>query len=141
MEVFKPEDTVRLLPCKHCFHAECIDRCFQQKAYQQRSCPLCKADPLQGQDLRPTAADMNARIEMSPAGDLRIADLERAVGELERVSELERAVRAAEASGGRAEVTSDFALAAAEVAAGRERQARREASRDRQRAASAEPNV
>ena len=46
IEVFVPEDQVRLLPCGHYFHAACIDRWFSARAYQQRTCPLCKADPL-----------------------------------------------------------------------------------------------
>lgn len=49
MEEFGPSDEVRLLPCKHYFHAACVDRWFASRAYQQRSCPLCKADPLEGQ--------------------------------------------------------------------------------------------
>jgi len=94
MDEFVADDEVRLLPCKHYFHAacvpapcasallravrsrsrsslllslalsrspicalvclrSCIDRWFNARAYQQRSCPLCKADPLAGHDLHP----------------------------------------------------------------------------------------
>ena len=47
---------MRLLPCKHYFHAACIDRWFAAREYQQRTCPLCKADPLKGVNLAPSAA-------------------------------------------------------------------------------------
>jgi len=46
MESFEQSDQVRLLPCSHYFHCECIDRWFATKRYQARSCPLCKRDPL-----------------------------------------------------------------------------------------------
>jgi len=48
MDAFEKEDEVRLLPCNHFFHKECIDRWFAARAYQQRSCPLCKRNPLEG---------------------------------------------------------------------------------------------
>ena len=48
MEPFRRDDQVRLLPCKHFFHAACVDQWFETKRYQVRSCPLCKQDPLAG---------------------------------------------------------------------------------------------
>ena len=34
--------------CDHYFHEACIDKWFTSRAYQQRTCPLCKRDPLAG---------------------------------------------------------------------------------------------
>ena len=48
METFSEDEVIRMLPCEHFFHQECIDRWFQSKAYMQRTCPLCKRDPLEG---------------------------------------------------------------------------------------------
>ena len=55
MENFMADDTCRVLPCEHYFHAACIDKWFAARAYQQRSCPLCKMDPLAGTDLHVAA--------------------------------------------------------------------------------------
>jgi len=46
MERFEESDEVRVLPCSHYFHKDCVDRWFATKRYQARSCPLCKRDPL-----------------------------------------------------------------------------------------------
>lgn len=39
-EDYKINDTIRILPCMHNFHAECVDRWFQQNV----TCPICRAD-------------------------------------------------------------------------------------------------
>lgn len=46
LEAFKPTDEVRLLPCEHYFHKTCIDKWFHAKQFQNRSCPLCKRNPI-----------------------------------------------------------------------------------------------
>lgn len=46
MEAFDEADVLRLLPCGHSFHCECVDHWFGATKYQVRTCPLCKADPL-----------------------------------------------------------------------------------------------
>jgi hypothetical protein len=65
---------VRLLPCRHYFHAPCIDKWFCARAYQQRSCPLCKADPLANATL-PTMADASAAAEPDAEEGTQLADL------------------------------------------------------------------
>ena len=44
---FLLHDELRVLPCRHGFHKHCIDRwLIVSQEYQQRECPMCKADPL-----------------------------------------------------------------------------------------------
>jgi hypothetical protein len=47
MEAFQDTDELRVLPCEHFYHKNCIDRWFAARRYQARSCPLCKRNPLQ----------------------------------------------------------------------------------------------
>ena len=56
MEEFAKNDQIRLLPCQHYFHRDCVDRWFAARAYQQRTCPLCKRDPLDGRCPHPSVA-------------------------------------------------------------------------------------
>lgn len=42
IEVYKPHDVIRTLPCKHVFHKSCVDPWL----LDQRSCPMCKLDIL-----------------------------------------------------------------------------------------------
>ena len=46
MEAFEKADELRVLPCRHYFHRQCIDRWFSSRAYQVRLCPLCRVNPL-----------------------------------------------------------------------------------------------
>jgi hypothetical protein len=43
MLLYEPGDTIRHLPCRHVYHVECVDRWLT--GGQDRTCPLCKADP------------------------------------------------------------------------------------------------
>ncbi|XP_022222940.2 protein goliath [Drosophila obscura] len=42
IETYKPTDTIRILPCKHEFHKNCIDPWL----IEHRTCPMCKLDVL-----------------------------------------------------------------------------------------------
>jgi len=46
LESFQRGDTVRELPCKHCFHRSCIDEWFKRERFRRRTCPLCKGGAL-----------------------------------------------------------------------------------------------
>jgi hypothetical protein len=53
LEDYRRGDKVRLLPCGHCYHSDCIDMWLAGSRQQgmprgERTCPLCKRDPLQG---------------------------------------------------------------------------------------------
>lgn len=43
-EVFAADEKVRLLPCGHYFHSECLQSWFDTRSFETRPCPLCKAD-------------------------------------------------------------------------------------------------
>lgn len=45
LESFLPDDTLRILPCKHYFHKECADSWFKSRLFRERRCPLCNANP------------------------------------------------------------------------------------------------
>ncbi len=51
LEKLRCGDELRRLPCTHEFHQACIDRWFDSKTGEPRSCPLCKGDPLDAVDL------------------------------------------------------------------------------------------
>ena len=93
MEPFRRDDQVRLLPCKHFFHAACVDQWFETKRYQVRSCPLCKQDPLAGTEgetfRQRDAQEVVARVLEEAAAEAEAAEAEAAEAE---------AVEAAEAS-------------------------------------------
>jgi len=40
---FEDNDDVRMLPCMHMFHADCVDRWLKDN----RTCPICKKDIVQ----------------------------------------------------------------------------------------------
>ena len=67
MESLCEGEAVRLLPCEHFFHAACIDRWFDARKYQKRTCPLCKRDPLDGKDLKLPTIPPPAGAELSAA--------------------------------------------------------------------------
>ena len=48
IESYQDGDTLRLLPCNHYYHQECIDQWLivSQQNCAQRACPLCKANPI-----------------------------------------------------------------------------------------------
>lgn len=56
----RPNCHVLSLACADYFHTACIDRWFSARAYQQRTCPLCKRDPLEGLAANDAPADAPA---------------------------------------------------------------------------------
>lgn len=55
MEALAAGDVVRQLPCAHTFHKHCADRwLLDAQRYKARSCPLCKANPLDAVDGEPS---------------------------------------------------------------------------------------
>lgn len=53
LDDFADDQVLRLLPCHHYFHPQCIDKWFATCAYGSRPCPLCKADTLAGTGAAP----------------------------------------------------------------------------------------
>lgn len=41
LETMRPGEKVRILPCRHVFHHECIDGWFEKRKY---NCPMCKME-------------------------------------------------------------------------------------------------
>merc|ERR1712151_841264 len=46
LESFAAEDEVRILPCSHLFHKDCVDKWFAARRFRPRSCPNCRQNPL-----------------------------------------------------------------------------------------------
>ncbi|KAK7930549.1 hypothetical protein WMY93_006944 [Mugilogobius chulae] len=53
IEGYKPNDVVRVLPCKHVFHKHCVDPWLQD----HRTCPMCKMNILKALGLSPECSD------------------------------------------------------------------------------------
>ncbi|KAM7532899.1 hypothetical protein Aperf_G00000128657 [Anoplocephala perfoliata] len=56
IEIFKPHDLIRSLPCRHMYHRACIDPWL----LKHRSCPLCKQNVLIACGLSLTEEDMES---------------------------------------------------------------------------------
>ncbi|XP_040927492.1 RING finger protein 150a isoform X2 [Betta splendens] len=67
IEGYKPNDVVRVLPCRHVFHKHCVDPWLQD----HRTCPMCKMNILKALGI-PVSADCSDDIppdyEMSVGG-------------------------------------------------------------------------
>ncbi|XP_016395953.1 RING finger protein 150-like isoform X2 [Sinocyclocheilus rhinocerous] len=67
IEDYKPNDVVRILPCRHVFHKNCVDPWLQD----HRTCPMCKMNILKALGI-PTNTDCSDDIppdyEMSVSG-------------------------------------------------------------------------
>ncbi|XP_028832596.1 RING finger protein 150a [Denticeps clupeoides] len=51
IEGYKPNDVVRILPCRHVFHKNCVDPWLQD----HRTCPMCKMNILKALGIPPNA--------------------------------------------------------------------------------------
>lgn len=51
IEGYKPNDVVRILPCRHVFHKNCVDPWLQE----HRTCPMCKMNILKALGIPPNA--------------------------------------------------------------------------------------
>ncbi|XP_048370887.1 E3 ubiquitin-protein ligase RNF128 isoform X2 [Sphaerodactylus townsendi] len=59
IEVYKPNDVVRILTCNHLFHKSCIDPWL----LEHRTCPMCKCDILKALGIE---VDIEDRVESFP---------------------------------------------------------------------------
>ncbi|KAK7161217.1 hypothetical protein R3I94_004030 [Phoxinus phoxinus] len=67
IEDYKPNDVVRILPCRHVFHKTCVDPWLQD----HRTCPMCKMNILKALGIPPNtdcSDDMPPDYEMSISG-------------------------------------------------------------------------
>ncbi|XP_077102038.1 RING finger protein 150a [Siphateles boraxobius] len=67
IEDYKPNDVVRILPCRHVFHKNCVDPWLQD----HRTCPMCKMNILKALGIPPNtdcSDDMPPDYEMSISG-------------------------------------------------------------------------
>lgn len=46
LENYENDHEVRVLPCTHYFHTECIDNWFAARSFLPRSCPQCRQNPV-----------------------------------------------------------------------------------------------
>ncbi|ROL46581.1 RING finger protein 150 [Anabarilius grahami] len=67
IEDYKPNDVVRILPCRHVFHKNCVDPWLQD----HRTCPMCKMNILKALGIPPNtdcSDDIPPDYEMSVSG-------------------------------------------------------------------------
>ncbi|XP_015263874.1 PREDICTED: E3 ubiquitin-protein ligase RNF128 [Gekko japonicus] len=80
IEVYKPNDVVRILTCNHLFHKSCIDPWL----LEHRTCPMCKCDILKALGIE---VDIEDRVESFPATVSNEASNIRSVNEEDNHSE------------------------------------------------------
>ncbi|KAL8180856.1 UNVERIFIED_CONTAM: hypothetical protein K2H54_037727 [Gekko kuhli] len=80
IEVYKPNDVVRILTCNHLFHKSCIDPWL----LEHRTCPMCKCDILKALGIE---VDIEDRVESFPATVSNEASNIRSINEEDNRSE------------------------------------------------------
>ena len=47
LDLYQKDDILQILPCKHYFHQECINRWFTEQQRLSWTCPKCRRNPLE----------------------------------------------------------------------------------------------
>lgn len=75
LESFNPDDELRILPCGHFFHKQCVDKWFDSRRFRPRTCPTCRRNPLATEPTR-NADAASSTADNSTADGAAVQDLE-----------------------------------------------------------------